>query len=37
MSIIQAAAEILADMATFADAGVVGDPAAADADLARSR
>lgn len=35
MSIIEAAARILAEMATFASANVAGDPAQADADLRR--
>ncbi len=33
MSIIEASARILSEMATFASAGVVGDPSQADADL----
>jgi nicotinate-nucleotide--dimethylbenzimidazole phosphoribosyltransferase len=37
MGIIEAAARILADMATFASAGVAGDPTAVDTDLAPSR
>jgi nicotinate-nucleotide--dimethylbenzimidazole phosphoribosyltransferase len=35
MSIIEASAKILAEMATFESAGVAGDPNAADADLKR--
>ena len=35
MSIIEAAARILSEMATFESAGVAGDPSEADADLER--
>jgi nicotinate-nucleotide--dimethylbenzimidazole phosphoribosyltransferase len=35
LSIIEAAAKILDEMATFESAGVAGDPSAADADLTR--
>lgn len=35
ISVIEAAARILAEMATFESAGVAGDPDAADADLTR--
>ena len=35
MSIIEAAARILSEMATFESAGVAGDPSAADARLTR--
>jgi nicotinate-nucleotide--dimethylbenzimidazole phosphoribosyltransferase len=35
MSIIEAAARILSEMATFESAGVAGDPTEADADLTR--
>jgi nicotinate-nucleotide--dimethylbenzimidazole phosphoribosyltransferase len=35
MSIIEAAARILSEMATFESAGVAGDPSEADADLTR--
>ena len=35
MSIIEAAARILSEMATFESAGVAGDPSAADGDLSR--
>jgi nicotinate-nucleotide--dimethylbenzimidazole phosphoribosyltransferase len=35
MSIIEAAARVLSEMATFESAGIAGDPNEADADLRR--